>query len=107
MYFVVAYDIEQDRRRNKVMNALKDFGLRVQYSVFECELDPGRIDALRQRLRSLIEPQCDKIHIYPLCDACFFRSESLGLEKPIDYRGQARRPRRPARPEPKEARRGR
>ena len=42
MQFVVAYDIRQDRRRNKVMNTLKDFGLRVQYSVFECELTARR-----------------------------------------------------------------
>jgi CRISPR-associated protein Cas2 len=43
MHFVIAYDIEQDRRRNKVMSALKDYGLRVQYSVFECDLDRARL----------------------------------------------------------------
>ena len=80
MHFVIAYDIEKDRRRNQVMNTLKDFGLRVQYSVFECELTASRADDLRNRLRSLIDPRRDKLHIYPLCDACFFRSESLGQD---------------------------
>jgi CRISPR-associated protein Cas2 len=82
MHFVIAYDIEADRRRTKVMNTLKDFGMRVQYSVFECELTPQRLDELRVRLRPLINPRRDKVHVFPLCDACFFRSESLGKEGP-------------------------
>jgi CRISPR-associated protein Cas2 len=80
MHFVIAYDIETDRRRNKVMSALKDYGLRVQYSVFECDLTAARLGELRGRLEPLIDRRKDKIHIYPMCDACFFRSESLGLE---------------------------
>jgi CRISPR-associated protein Cas2 len=80
MHFVVAYDVEQDRRRGKVMNALKDFGLRVQYSVFECDITLQRAGVLRERLRKLIDPRRDKLHIYPLCDGCYFRSESLGRE---------------------------
>jgi CRISPR-associated protein Cas2 len=72
--------VVKDRRREKVMNTLKNFGLRVQYSVFECELTTGKLEELRERLRTLIDPRRDRLHIYPLCDACFFRSESLGLE---------------------------
>ena len=78
MHYVMAYDIERDRRRAKVMNTLKDFGLRVQYSVFECELTAARAAELRDQLRGLIDRRTDKVHIYPLCDACYFRSESLG-----------------------------
>jgi CRISPR-associated protein Cas2 len=78
MHFVVAYDIVQDRRREKVMNTIKNFGLRVQYSVFECELTTQRADQLLERLRALINPRRDRVNMYPLCDACFFRSESLG-----------------------------
>jgi CRISPR-associated protein Cas2 len=80
MHFVIAYDIEQDRRRAKVMSTLKDFGLRVQYSVFECDLNAARLGELRGRLEALIDLQRDRIHIYPMCDACFFRSESMGKE---------------------------
>lgn len=78
MRFVIAYDIENDRRRNKVMSTLKDCGLRVQYSVFECELDRNRLTELRRRLGHLIDKRKDRVHIYHLCDACYFRSESLG-----------------------------
>ena len=78
MHFVVAYDIVQDRRREKVMNTIKNFGLRVQYSVFECELTIQRADQPLERLRALIDPRRDRVNMYPLCDACFFRSESIG-----------------------------
>jgi CRISPR-associated protein Cas2 len=82
MHFVIAYDIQQNRRRDKVMSTLKDFGLRVQYSVFECDLNAARLMELRGRLEGLIDLHRDRVHIYPLCDACFFRSESMGKELP-------------------------
>jgi len=72
--------LKKDHRRNKVMSALKDVGLRVQYSVFECDLDPRRLKELKARLSALINRRTDRLHIYPLCDACYFRSESLGME---------------------------
>ena len=84
MYFVVAYDITQDRRRARVMSALKNFGRRVQFSVFECDLDAARMAELRKSLEGLIDPRRDKVHIYPLCGSCFFRAERLGVE---DRRG--------------------
>ena len=40
MFIVVAYDICDDRRRLCVHKALKNFGHPVQYSTFECLLDP-------------------------------------------------------------------
>ena len=81
MHFVIAYDVVEDRRRTKIMNALKDVGLRVQYSVFECELTMERAGDLRERLEKLLDRKHDKLHMYPMCDACFFRSESLGREE--------------------------
>jgi CRISPR/Cas system-associated endoribonuclease Cas2 len=44
---VVSYDIPDDRRRLRLAHALKDFGVRVQYSVFECHLEPDGLDSLR------------------------------------------------------------
>jgi len=39
MLTVIAYDITDDRRRERVSTFLEDYGLRVNYSVFECELE--------------------------------------------------------------------
>ena len=78
MHFVIAYDITQDARRNRVMSLLKDYGLRVQYSVFECELDAGQAARLKESLKGLIDRRKDRVHVYPMCQACFFRAEALG-----------------------------
>ncbi|MCB0227265.1 MAG: CRISPR-associated endonuclease Cas2, partial [Anaerolineae bacterium] len=56
MFIVVSYDIPDDRRRTKVMKALKDFGRHVQYSVFECEIRREDFKRLRERLKPLLNP---------------------------------------------------
>jgi CRISPR-associated protein Cas2 len=38
MFYVVSYDIPEDRKRDRASKTLLDFGARVQYSVFECIL---------------------------------------------------------------------
>jgi CRISPR-associated protein Cas2 len=66
---MVAYDIEDDRVRYKVSNILKDYGERVQYSVFECWLEEGQFAALRTQLAGLLEKD-DSLRWYPLCKWC-------------------------------------
>jgi CRISPR-associated protein Cas2 len=46
MLIVVSYDILNDSRRTRLAHALKDFGERVQYSVFECRLDTEQLGKL-------------------------------------------------------------
>ena len=38
MYLVVSYDIHDDKRRNSIHKVLKNFGERIQFSVFECDM---------------------------------------------------------------------
>jgi CRISPR-associated protein Cas2 len=42
MRVVVSYDISDDKRRRKVAQIMEGYGYRVQYSVFECDLDKKR-----------------------------------------------------------------
>jgi CRISPR-associated protein Cas2 len=78
MLIVVSYDIPSDRRRTRLANALEDFGVRVQYSVFECRLTPDQIDRLRARMAKEIEPAEDSVRIYRLCQECVGKIEILG-----------------------------
>jgi len=75
---LVAYDVANDRRRLRLAKALKDFGRRVQYSVFECHLDPAQLDRLRGRLQRLVDEEHDSIRIYRLCGTCGGGVEILG-----------------------------
>lgn len=64
MFILVCYDIPSDRRRTKVMKALKDYGRHVQYSVFECELTAKQLKELQQALRKLVNKKEDHIRFY-------------------------------------------
>jgi len=75
VFVLISYDIPDDRRRNRVMRLLLDYGQRVQYSVFECDLTPQQYAALRERLRTLLHPQDDNVRYYSLCHACKGRVE--------------------------------
>ena len=78
MFYAISYDISDDRRRLKVAKTLKDFGERVQRSVFEANLEAGQVERLKKRLAPLINPEEDSLRIYPLCAACVPRVEVLG-----------------------------
>ncbi|GIK75197.1 MAG: hypothetical protein BroJett021_41850 [Chloroflexota bacterium] len=78
-WFVVSYDIPDDRRRTKVMKTLNGFGKRVQYSVFECDLKQADLERLCALLRRLIDERQDDVRIYGLCDVCVDKVVMLGL----------------------------
>jgi CRISPR-associated protein Cas2 len=68
-FWMVAYDIYDDGIRRKVANILKNYGTRVQYSVFECRLEETQFVALRTELTELLEEE-DSLRWYPLCKWC-------------------------------------
>lgn len=70
MLYLVSYDIPDDRRRTKLAKAIKDFGDRVQYSVFECILDQALLDRMTRRIRKIIVEKDDSVRIYSLCAGC-------------------------------------
>jgi CRISPR-associated protein Cas2 len=65
LLYVIAYDIPCPKRRTKVANVLLSYGRRVQFSVFECVLQPRQFEALRGLLGRLVKPE-DSLRIYPL-----------------------------------------
>jgi CRISPR-associated protein Cas2 len=78
---VVSYDVPNDRRRTRLAQALKDFGERVQLSVFECLLAADELDRLRARVLREIDAAEDSVRIYKLCEACRGKVEIHGQGK--------------------------
>ncbi len=70
MFFLISYDITDTKRRNKVCNTLKNYGTRVQYSVYECLLDNKQTIRLKSRLLNIIDQKQDKLRIYQMCESC-------------------------------------
>ena len=52
---LVSYDITEPRRLRRVAKVLKRYGLRVQKSVFECEIDDRLYRELRSKLERVIK----------------------------------------------------
>ncbi|MBW1987814.1 MAG: CRISPR-associated endonuclease Cas2 [Deltaproteobacteria bacterium] len=73
MYVLVSYDITDDRIRNRVMKFLKDYGDRIQLSVFECDLDEARYQQLKRGVEQIIDLEQDRVRYYRLCRACVDR----------------------------------
>lgn len=83
MFIVVSYDIPDDKRRTRVMKALKDFGRHVQYSVFECELKQADYRRMRQRLKKLVNPRQDNIRFYVLSQEDLKKRRVWGVERGV------------------------
>lgn len=79
MFYVVTYDIPDDLRRNRLAKVLKDFGERVQWSVFECLLDNHLYDRMVQRIAETVEEAEDRVRIYQLCGSCLKVVKIVGL----------------------------
>ena len=82
--YLIAYDIPSQRRRTRLANQLEDFGVRVQRSVFECELTLDLLRELHRCIRGLIDATQDNVRIYSLCSECVDHITSPGAPQFLD-----------------------
>lgn len=59
--YLVSYDIADPRRLRRVAKVVQSYGTRIQFSVFECLLNPTELAQLRVDLSDVIEPDEDQI----------------------------------------------
>lgn len=77
MKYVVCYDIEDNKTRKKVADQLGEYGNRVNYSVFECELNQTKLKKLKKSLEDVVDKGCDSIRFYHICKNCLPKSFEL------------------------------
>ena len=92
MLVLVTYDVETispagRKRLRRVARACLDHGQRVQFSVFECEVDPAMWAALRDRLVRAIDPERDSLRFYFLGANGRRRVEHVGAKPALDLNG--------------------
>ncbi len=91
MLVLVSYDVSIEengqRRLRRVAKACKDYGQRVQYSVFECIVDPAQWAVLRQRLIDEIDPKTDSLRFYFLGSNWKRKIEHIGAKQSVDMEG--------------------
>jgi CRISPR-associated protein Cas2 len=78
MLTVVAYDITDQRRLQRIAKICEDYGLRVQYSVFECRLEADKFDKFWNDL--LATSSTDRLVAYKVCVSCARDIRSAGTE---------------------------
>lgn len=65
--YLICYDMTSNRKRRKAAEILLDYGRRVQYSVFECEISRKQFEVLYAKLADLSEGMDDgNIRIYQI-----------------------------------------
>lgn len=90
MDVLVAYDVNTEtkegrRRLRKVAVICKDFGQRVQYSVFECSVNQAQYEALKARLLDAMNEDEDNLRIYRLRTPREEALECYGLDSYVSF----------------------
>jgi CRISPR-associated protein Cas2 len=78
MLCLVAYDVSDPRRLAKVAKVCEDFGVRVQYSLFECLLEDADFELFWSLLLELIDDAEDRLVAYRLDSRSSKRTRSAG-----------------------------
>lgn len=85
---IVMYDIASERRLYRVERICEDYGIRIQQSVFECDLSEKDFSDMWQELNDAIDEREDRVTCYWICAACLKRKRSMG-EQAEHGRGKA------------------
>lgn len=75
--YLIAYDVADGGRLNRVRHVLKEYSTGGQKSVYECFLTDGERAQVEQALQGRIEPEEDRVHLFAM-DARS-RSHTLGI----------------------------
>jgi len=89
---LVSYDVStQDsgaaRRLRRLARKCLDYGQRVQYSVFEIEVDPALWVKLKSELCAIADPETDSLRFYYLGRNWQSRVEHIGAKQVADLNG--------------------
>ena len=92
MFVLVTYDVKTSdpggsRRLRRVAKVCRNHGQRVQYSVFECIVDPAQWTTLREQLLAEINEEADSLRFYFLGSNWQHKVEHVGAKKAVDQQG--------------------
>ena len=90
MLTIVTYDVNTEtkagrRRLRRVAKVCESVGQRVQYSVFECQVDLAGFEELERRLLAEIDLEQDNLRLYRLPEARGFEVKEHGTFRATDF----------------------
>ena len=92
MFVLISYDVSTEdsqgqKRLRRIAKTCRNHGQRVQYSVFECLVDPAQWTALRAKLIDEMDPERDSLRFYFLGSNWKHRVEHVGAKPSLDQEG--------------------
>ena len=92
MFVLVTYDVNTEdakgrRRLRNIAKICQNWGQRVQYSVFECIVDPAQWAGLRAMLVETMDQEKDSLRFYYLGANWKRRVEHVGAKPSLDQEG--------------------
>lgn len=89
---LISYDVKTsepggNKRLRRVARVCKNYGQRVQFSVFECMVAPAQWTALREKLIAEIDESVDSLRFYFLGANWKRRVEHVGAKESLDQEG--------------------
>ena len=89
MYILVTYDVETvsekgQKRLRDVARICKNYGQRVQNSVFECDVTEAQYSFMKNELRSVMDEKLDSIRLYHLNKNKSHSIETMGKKTSYD-----------------------
>jgi len=89
MLVLVTYDVSViseggQKRLRRIAKTCLDYGLRVQNSVFECEVTPAQFVVLKNELMEIFNPQEDSLRFYFLGKKGRQKVEHVGAKSVVD-----------------------
>jgi len=90
MDILVSYDVNTEtksgrNRLRKVATLCKNYGQRVQFSVFECRVNEAQYEMFQAQLVQVIDKQTDSIRFYRLLAPRERSVLSFGVDKYTDF----------------------
>lgn len=70
-FCVVAYDIKEDRKRARVSKILEKYGIRVNFTVFECMFTDIQLLQVQEKIKKILDKRSDTVIYYPICVNCY------------------------------------
>lgn len=80
-YYIILYDISNNKRRTALFKVLESYGAAYQFSVFEARLDKLQFVKLRHAIKIIINKKQDRVAVVRVCENCRGKAELLGTQK--------------------------
>lgn len=89
MLVLITYDVSViseggQRRLRRIAKTCLDYGMRVQNSVFECEVTPAQFVMLKNELMEIFNPKEDSLRFYMLGKKGRQKVEHVGAKPVVD-----------------------